>query len=282
MVNLTLAQMAETVRREEQMKKEKEKTDRYDQIDEVAQYAVRRRKMRQERKERHVEGRKNKEEGNVVHVPQEKRTKIVEPDDFDKMIAACESLTFAPRQASKVSNCEYASSPTVEVTFDEMLKRCDALLPPPDVPSVTISAPQTPPTEPSSPLTAKFHELPEPHARKTDATKLSPLPATPSTASTSLNTAAAPPSTHPLRANPPSASDILHARKLTSAHRQPAMAKKPEVANTQSALATFDAMTQYGRVAPQTKMTRCVSAARRARLSMREAFGRGVGRLLGE
>lgn len=82
-----------------------------------------------------------------------------------------------------------------------------------------------------------------------------------------------------LHSNPPSSSDLAHARNLTGAHLKRTITtnavRERQTMGMQNTLAAFDMVTQYGTVGRRTMLKRYVSVARKTKLSISEAVHRG-------
>ena len=264
MVNLSLAQMADAVKVEEQ------KMKRLDcRMVEVAEQEVEKCVLKREvgkgEEGEEEEEKKWKERNAEAERRKMRRKVVVERNSLVEMIEAANALlassildmgVIEPSKMSSIAVIEQPPSPTGSMIDIAELDACDT--------AITTKRPSTgetcekPAVAEASTVTATSVILPS--ARPIDLTK--PI---------SVDTA--------LHSNPPSSSDLAHARNLTDAHLKRTMTtnavRERQTMGTQNAQAAFDMVTQYGTVGRRTMLKRYVSVARKTKLSVSEAIHRG-------
>ena len=262
MVNLSLAQMADAVKVEEQ------KMKRLDcRMVEVAEQEVEKCVLKRKvgKGEEEEEEKQWKERNGEAERRKMRRKVVVERNSLVEMIEAANALlassmldmeVIEPPKISSIAVIEQPPSPTGSMIDIAELDACDT--------AITTKRPstgetcKTPAEAEGSMATATTVVLPS--ARPVDPTN--PI---------SFDTA--------LHSNPPSSSDLAHARNLTGAHLKRTMTtnavRERQTMGTQNAQAAFDMVTQYGTVGRRTMLKRYVSVARKTKLSISEAVHSG-------
>ena len=200
-----------------------------------------------------------------------RRKGVVERDSLVEMIEAANALlsssmldmeVIEPPKMSSIAVIEQPPSPRASIIDVAELDACET--------AITKSSSST--TRPSTADTCGTPAEAEASTITVTAVVLPPFARPFSlTDPISFNTA--------LHSNPPSSSDLAHARNLTSAHLKRTMTtnavRERQTMGTQNALAAFDMVTQYGTVGKRTILKRYVSIAKKAKLSVSEAVHRG-------
>ena len=268
MVNLSLAQMADAVKVEEQ-KMKRLVCWMVEGAEQVVEKCVSKRMVGkgEEEEEEEEEEEKKKWKERIAEAERRKmrRKVVVERNSLVEMIEAANALlassmlhmeVIEPPKMSSIAVIEQHPSPTASMIDIAELDACDT--------AITTKRPSTgetcknPAVAEASTITATTVILPS--ARPIDPTD--PI---------SFDTA--------LHSNPPSSSDLAHARNLIGAHLKRTMTtnavRERQTMGTQNAQAAFDMVTQYGTVGRRTMLKRYVSVARKTKLSVSEAVHRG-------
>ena len=218
-----------------------------------------------EEEEEEEEEKKWKERNAEAERRKMRRKMVVERNSLVEMIGAANALlassmldmeVIEPPEMSSIAVIEQPPSPTGSMIDIAELDACDT--------AITTKRPSTgetcknPAVAEACTITATTVIFPS--ARAIDPTN--PI---------SFDTA--------LHSNPPSSSDLAHARNLTGAHLKRTMTTNAvrgrQTMGMHDTLAAFDMVTQYGTVGRRTMLKRYVSVARKTKLSISEAVHRG-------